>query len=42
MGLSSAEAQSSLRFSMGRGTTEAELDTVVDALVRHVPAARGA
>jgi cysteine desulfurase len=41
MGLSSSEAQSSLRFSMGRSTTEADLDTVVEALVRHVPAARG-
>jgi cysteine desulfurase len=37
MGLTSAQAQSTLRISMGRSTTEAELDQVVAALVRHVP-----
>jgi cysteine desulfurase len=42
MGLSAAQAQSSLRFSMGRGTTEAEVDAVVAALERHVPKARQA
>jgi cysteine desulfurase len=40
LGLSSTDAQSSLRFSMGRGTTQAEVDAVIEALVRHVPKAR--
>src|SRR5262249_19702829 len=40
MGLSSAQAQASLRFSMGRSTTEAEVDAVVAALERLVPRAR--
>ncbi len=42
MGLTSTEAQASLRFSLGRGTTEAEVDAVVGALVRHVPTLRAA
>lgn len=40
MGLSSAEAHGSLRFSLGPSATEAEVDQVVAALVKHVPAAR--
>ncbi|MFT3835447.1 MAG: cysteine desulfurase family protein [Myxococcaceae bacterium] len=36
MGLSSTQAQESLRFSFGRTTTKAELDAVVDALARAV------
>lgn len=40
LGLTSTQAQSSLRFSMGRGTTKAELDQVVEALARHVPRCR--
>ena len=40
MGLSPNQAQASLRFSMGRGTTTAELERVVDALARHVPRCR--
>jgi cysteine desulfurase len=42
LGLSSTDAQASLRFSMGRGTTDAEVDAVVAALERHVPKARAA
>jgi cysteine desulfurase len=42
MGLSSAQAHASLRFSLGPGSTEAEVDRVVDALARHLPAARRA
>jgi cysteine desulfurase len=34
MGLSEAEAQSSLRFTMGRTTTEEDIDTTVEALTR--------
>lgn len=34
MGLSSADAQSSLRFSFGRGTTKADLDQAAEALAR--------
>lgn len=40
MGLSAADAQSSLRLSLGRTTTAAELDAVVKALVRLVPVTR--
>ncbi|MDP3234339.1 MAG: cysteine desulfurase family protein [Myxococcales bacterium] len=40
MGLTAAEAQSSLRLSLGRTTTAAELDAVVKALVRLVPVTR--
>jgi cysteine desulfurase len=36
MGLSGAEARSSLRLSLGPASTEAEVDTTVEALVRHV------
>ncbi len=36
MGLSDAAAQSSLRFTMGRGTTEAEIRRAVDTLARIV------
>jgi cysteine desulfurase len=32
MGLSAARAQSSLRFSLGRGNTEAEVERVLDVL----------
>lgn len=38
MGLSSAEAQSTLRFSFGHSTTQAEIDTAVAAIVKHVAA----
>jgi cysteine desulfurase len=38
MGLSSAQAQSTMRFSFGHTTTEAEIDTAVAAIVRHVAA----
>jgi cysteine desulfurase len=40
MGLTPAQAHGSLRFSMGPGTTEAEVDRVVEALRTHVPRAR--
>ena len=40
MGLTSAQAHASLRFSLGPGATEAEVDQVVGALERHLPAAR--
>lgn len=36
IGLSDDEARSSLRFTMGRGTTTEQVDTLVDALVRLV------
>lgn len=42
MGLSVAEAKSSLRFSFGATTTEDDVGRVVEALVRLVPRARGA
>jgi cysteine desulfurase len=42
LGLSPTQAQSSLRFSMGRETTKAQLEQVIDALVRHVPKCRAA
>ncbi len=42
MGLTPKQAGASLRFSLGPQTTEDEVDRVVDALVRHVPAAREA
>jgi len=34
MGLSADEARSSLRISLGSATTEADVDGLVDALVR--------
>jgi cysteine desulfurase len=40
MGLTPAQAHGSLRFSMGPGTTEAEVERVVEALHTHVPRAR--
>ncbi|RKG86947.1 cysteine desulfurase [Corallococcus sp. CA049B] len=40
MGLSPAEARSSLRFSLGPSTTGAEVSRVVDALCTHVPRVR--
>ncbi len=40
MGLTSEQAQSSLRFSFGRDTTQEQIDIVVAALERHVPKAR--
>jgi cysteine desulfurase len=42
MGLSSGQAFGSLRFSLGPGTTEAEVEQVVEALREHVPHAREA
>jgi len=42
MGLSSAQAHASLRFSVGAQATGAEVDRVVEALARHLPAAREA
>ncbi|MBL8922439.1 MAG: cysteine desulfurase [Myxococcaceae bacterium] len=41
MGLSAAEAQASLRLSLGRTTTSGHIDAVVTALARHVPASLG-
>ncbi|MBZ4333702.1 cysteine desulfurase family protein [Corallococcus sp. AS-1-12] len=40
MGLSPADARASLRFSLGPGTTGAEVTRVVDALCTHVPRVR--
>jgi cysteine desulfurase len=40
MGLTPAQAHGSLRFSLGPGTTEADVARVVDALCTHVPRAR--
>jgi cysteine desulfurase len=40
MGLTPAQAHGSLRFSLGPGTTEAEVERVVKALRTHVPRAR--
>ncbi|MCY0996050.1 cysteine desulfurase family protein [Myxococcus sp. MISCRS1] len=40
MGLSAAEAQGSLRFSLGSETREEDVRQVVDALRRHVPTVR--
>jgi len=40
MGLTPAQAHGSLRFSMGPDTTEAEVERVLEALVKHVPRAR--
>lgn len=40
MGLKPGEAHGSLRFSMGPDTTEAEVERVLEALVKHVPRAR--
>lgn len=38
MSLSSADAQSTMRFSFGHTTTETEVDTAVAAIVKHVAA----
>lgn len=40
MGLSSSQAHGSLRFSFGLGSTEQQVDQVLEALSRHVPKAR--
>jgi cysteine desulfurase len=40
MGLTSAQASASLRFSLGPTTTEAEVDAVLSALEEHVPRCR--
>ncbi len=40
MGLTSSQAHSSLRFSFGLGSTDAQVDQVLEALCRHVPKAR--
>lgn len=40
MGLHSAQAQASLRFSFGRQSTFEEVDAVIAALVQHAPGAR--
>ncbi|WP_426751326.1 cysteine desulfurase family protein [Myxococcus sp. Y35] len=40
MGLTAAEARGSLRFSLGPGTTEADVERVVSALREHVPNVR--
>ncbi len=37
MGMSNTEAQECLRFSYGRGTTEAQMDQVIEAVNRLVP-----
>jgi cysteine desulfurase len=42
MGMSPAQAQASLRFSLGPGATHDEVTRVRDALVEHVPRAREA
>ena len=42
MGLSAAEAHSSLRFSLGAGSSSAEVDRVLEALAENVPRARQA
>jgi cysteine sulfinate desulfinase/cysteine desulfurase-like protein len=34
LGLSDKAAQASLRFTMGRGTTEADITTTVDTLAK--------
>jgi cysteine desulfurase len=40
MGLSTDEARSSLRFSLGPGSSQVEVDRVLQALAKAVPAAR--
>lgn len=40
IGLTPEQAQESLRFSYGRGTTEAEIDVVIEAVNRLAPKAR--
>jgi cysteine desulfurase len=42
MGLSSTQAHGSLRFSLGPETQEADVDRLLEVLVRHVPKAREA
>ena len=41
-GLSEAQARASLRFSLGPDATQEQVSQVVQALCRHVPAARAA
>jgi len=41
MGLSKIDAQGTLRFSLGKGTTEEEIDSTVEALVATVETLRG-
>ena len=40
MGLTSTQAQECLRFSFGRGTTEAEIDRAIEAINRLAPRAK--
>ncbi|MFP2930580.1 cysteine desulfurase, partial [Pyxidicoccus sp. 3LG] len=40
MGLTAPQARGSLRFSLGPGTTEAEVERVLQALRQHVPKVR--
>ena len=40
LGLAPGQAHGSLRFSMGPGTTEVEVERVIEALCTHVPRAR--
>jgi cysteine desulfurase len=42
MGLSSADAQASLRLSLGPGTTEADVTAATNAISRLVPLVRDA
>jgi cysteine desulfurase len=42
MGLTAAQAHSSLRFSLGAGSSSAEVEAVLEALKEHVPRARQA
>lgn len=41
MGLTAAQTHGSLRFSLGKDTTEADVDALAAALRRHVPSCRG-
>ena len=40
IGVDDARAEGSIRFGIGRFTTEAEIDYVIDAVVGHVTALR--